>query len=174
MAFQPQRIVNYRAYLGKNNQFDLGLATVALPTFQSLVETISGAGIAGEMESVVIGHFASMSVVFNFRAPNATMFAAMQQTVQVFDVRGSVQQADSTSGAASTVQEAIEIRGLVKRVALGTLEAGKVQSVELEAEVHRIAISLGGVERLLLDKDNFIYRVNGVDRLASVRADMGV
>lgn len=38
----------------------------------------------------------------------------------------------------------------------------------------RLEVLLDGEEKLLIDKLNFIHRVNGTDLLATVRAQMGL
>lgn len=61
----PEKLINFRVY---NESEDLlGLADVTLPSFESMTETIKGAGLAGEIDSPVLGHYGSMEVEFNWR-----------------------------------------------------------------------------------------------------------
>lgn len=59
-------------------------------------------------------------------------------------------------------------------MSLGTLEIGKKHGNDLELEVTRLEILLDGEEQLLIDKINFIYKVQGKDLLAAVRVQMGL
>ena len=74
----PERLVNFRVY---NNSNDLlGIATVDLPEIEAMSDTVSGAGIAGEVESPVLGHFAPMETTFTWRTiESAAMKLALQR-----------------------------------------------------------------------------------------------
>ena len=54
------------------------------------------------------------------------------------------------------------------------MEQGKKHGNDLELEVTRLEILLDGEEQLLIDKINFIYKVQGTDLLAAVRVQMGL
>ena len=60
-----ERLVNFRVYNEGNDL--LGVATVDLPELSSMSDTVSGAGIAGEVESPVLGHFGSMETTLTWR-----------------------------------------------------------------------------------------------------------
>ena len=55
----PERLINYRVYNEANAL--MGMATVDLPELQAMSDTVSGAGIAGEIDSPVLGHYQAMS-----------------------------------------------------------------------------------------------------------------
>ena len=57
---------------------------------------------------------------------------------------------------------------------MGSLEQGKKRGNEMEFEVTRLELYLDDEEKLIVDKLNFIFRVNGDDKLASVRQQMGL
>lgn len=61
----PERLINYRVYNESNAL--MGMATVDLPELQAMSDTVSGAGIAGEVDSPVLGHYRAMSSTFNWR-----------------------------------------------------------------------------------------------------------
>ena len=68
----------------------------------------------------------------------------------------------------------LNIVGRPKNMSLGTMEQGKKHGNDLELEVTRLEILLDGEEQLLIDKINFIYKVQGTDLLAAVRVQMGL
>ncbi|UTW68684.1 phage major tail tube protein [Anaerobacillus sp. HL2] len=39
---------------------------VQLPSLEAMTETVKGAGIAGEVDSPVIGHFGSLGITLNY------------------------------------------------------------------------------------------------------------
>ena len=61
----PERLINFRCYRNGNDL--LGVATVTLPQFQAMTDTVSGAGIAGEVETPVLGHYSSITATVSFR-----------------------------------------------------------------------------------------------------------
>jgi len=169
----PERLVNFNVYGGPAASVFLGLATVDLPSFEVMTETISGAGIAGEYASPVLGHFASQMVKLSFRTPTKAQIDMLAPTSQRFDIRGSIQLQDPMLGAVLTQAIAVECRGQVKSMTLGKLEAGKVMGAELDLECAVIRVQIAGVPLVEIDKFNSVFKINGFDFLASVRRDLG-
>ena len=66
----PEKLINYRVY--KDSTDYIGLADVTLPTLEAMTETVSGAGIAGEVDSPTLGHYGSMETVLNWRTLEKT------------------------------------------------------------------------------------------------------
>jgi P2 family phage contractile tail tube protein len=149
------------------------LATVDLPSFEAMTETIAGAGIAGEYASPVLGHFASQMVKLAFRTTTKAQLDMLAPVYQRFDVRGSVQIQDPGLGLIGTHSIALDCRGQVKNLTLGKMEPGKVMGSELDLEIARITVDIAGVRVVELDKFNMVFAVNGVDFLANVRRDLG-
>ncbi len=172
MAQIPERLINFRCYAGPAAEF-LGMTDVELPAFELMTETISGAGMAGEYASPVLGHFASMQVKLKWRAVTAEMLGLLAPSREVFDVRGSIQLQDPMLGQLVTRALRVECTGQLKGLNPGKLEPGKVMAAEVDVEIATIRISLDDVPIIELDKFNFIFKVNGVDYLAQVRRDMG-
>lgn len=167
----PERLVNFNAYNGAA-QF-LGLADVELPAFEAMTETIAGAGIAGDYQSPVMGHFASQMVKLAWRTITQEGLALIAPVRHVLDIRGSVQVQDPMRGTLTTEAWRVECTGQTKRHTLGKLEPGKVMGAECDLEVAVIRISREGVPLIELDKFNMIFKVNNVDYLAKVRRDVG-
>lgn len=173
MAAIPQQLVNCAVYFGPQSLIDLGMATVTLPSFESMTETIAGAGIAGEVASPVRGHFTSQTVGINFRAPTLNQLSMLAPVVQVFDIRGSIQLLDPATQLVATQPVQLDCRGTVKNLQLGSMEPGKQFGSSLELEIAFLALTLNGVRVVELDKLNMVFKVLGVDYLASVRRDLG-
>jgi uncharacterized protein len=169
----PERLVNFNVYGGPAANVFLGLATVDLPSFEVMKETISGAGIAGEYGSPVLGHFASQEVKLSFRTPTKSQMDMLAPTSQRFDIRGSIQLQDPMQGSVLTQPIAVECRGQVSSLVLGKLEPGKVMGAELTLECAVIRVKLNNVALVEIDKFNNVFKVNGFDFLASVRRDLG-
>jgi P2 family phage contractile tail tube protein len=168
----PERLINFRVYQGNDNL--LGLATIELPDIEAMTDTISGAGIAGEIDSPILGHFQSMSTTLSFRTiEKGAMNLAGQRSWDI-TARGSQQVHDAGRGEYSTVPVRVSMKGVTKRNGLGSFEVGSTTDSEVELEVTYLKIFINNVEVLELDKYNFKYVVNGVNYLASVAEDLGL
>ena len=60
-----QSIINFKVY--EDSVEYVGMAQATLPDLTALTQSISGAGIAGNVESVILGHFDAMTLGLNFR-----------------------------------------------------------------------------------------------------------
>lgn len=170
----PEQTVSFRVY---HNGTDLiGTATIELPELSYMTETISGSGVAGEIENPTIGITESMTTTLTFTSITDESFNALDWTQnQLYECYASVQVSDnSNAGLRTTVEYRVNVTGRAKTFPLGTLETGKKHENELELETTRLEVLLNGTERLLIDKLAFIHRVNGTDLLATVRAQMGM
>ena len=170
----PERLVNFRIYGGAAKNEMLGVTDLTLPDFDALTDKISGAGIAGEIDSVVIGHFGSQVLNLKWRAlTKAGITGLMAPVPQVLDCRASVQSQDKGNSSLVTDAWRVEVRGMVKTFKLGKLEPGKQMDTSSDVEVQAITISNAGMQLVQLDKLNMIYIVGGVDYLQKVRIDLG-
>lgn len=168
----PERLINFRAYIGPAAEL-LGMTDVELPSFEAMKETISGAGIAGEYESPVLGHFGSQKVKLKWRTVTQAFLGVLAPVRQVFDIRGSIQFQDPQLGVLSSSALRVECTGQVTTLGLGKFEPGKVMGVESDIELAVCRISLDGQPMIEIDKFNMRFVVNGVDYLAKVRRDVG-
>jgi len=165
-----EKLINFKIY---NDATDLlGIADAELPDLEWISETVSGAGIAGEVESPVMGHFKSMSLKLKWRSMTDYAAALARSKAHHLDCRGSIQKFDATAGEFKTVAVKCLVKGFPKKVGLGKFEMGKPQDNESELECIYLKLWIGGKEKI--DKYNYIAKVDGVDYLESVRSDLGV
>lgn len=168
----PQFLTNFRMYNSGNVLVGV-TGDVALPKFDAITESVSGAGILGEFESAVPGAFKSQTIEVPFRVIDATMFqmaAGVGNASLTF--RGSQQINDYTRGGVINQGVRIETRGSIKGIELGKAAPGKTTDSKCIQEILFIAIYIDNREVLYLDKLNFIYRLNGKDMLAGILANM--
>lgn len=168
----PEKLINFRVYDDGNDL--LGVADCALPNLEAMTETVSGAGIAGEVDSPVLGHYGSMTATINFRTitKSATRLAA--QRAHSIEFRGSQQVYDAGNGEYKTVPIKVATRLVPKTVTLGNLNVGAQTETSNEFEVLYLKVWLDGEVQMEIDKYNYIARVGEVDYLASVRHDLGL
>ena len=168
----PERLVDFRLFDEDNSM--IGTVTADLPELQYLTDTIKGGGIAGEIDSPVLGHFQSMSMTLHYRTISDDAVKKFVHKYHQLDLRGSQQVYDTSSGTNATVPVRCTIKCAPKRLALGTFEPGASTDSEEEFEVTYIKMYIDGKEILEVDKFNYICSINGEDILTSVREDLGL
>lgn len=168
----PERTINYRVYDDANAV--IGIATVDLPDIEAMTDTVSGAGIAGEVDSPTLGHFGSMTLTINWRTITGDATKLNAQRVHALEFRSSQQINDAARGELKTQSVRIVTRCTPKNLSLGSLEVSAATDSSSEFEVSYIKIFIDGRETLEIDKYNFVFRVNGEDFLRPVRRDLGI
>jgi hypothetical protein len=168
----PEKISNFRVYLDGKDL--LGVADVELPDLEYMTETVAGAGIAGEMDSPVVGHFKSMSLKLKWRSVTADLTALAAPKAHHLDLRGSIQVYDAGAGAFVHTPLKVVVKAIPKKAGLGKLEMGKPQDSESEFEVAYLKLTHDGTDRVEIDKLNFICVIDGTDYLGSIRTNLGI
>lgn len=168
----PERLINYRVYNESNAL--MGMATVDLPEIQAMSDTVSGAGIAGEVDSPVLGHFQAMSSTFNWRTIERPALELAKQQAHQLEIRGSQQHYDNTTGKITTTPIRVVMRAIPKNFSLGSFEPGSTTDSSTEFEVVYLKIVVDDKEVVEIDKYNFIAKFGDTDMLESVREDLGM
>lgn len=170
----PERTINYRVYDTRNGNAMIGIATVDLPDLEAMTDTVSGAGIAGEVDSPTLGHFGSMTLTINWRTITGDATRLNAQRVQELEFRASQQINDAARGELKTQAIRIVTRCTPKNLSMGSLEVSAASDSSSEFEVTYLKIFIENRETVELDKYNFKYVVNGEDFLKPVRRDLGM
>lgn len=151
----------------------LGVGSIEIPNFEYLTESLSGLGIAGEVDAPVVGHMKSMSVKIKWNTTNATATSLLAPMAHQLEIYASVQQYDAGSGTYDHQPVKIVLKAAPKNVGIGKMEPGKKMDAETELEIYYLKLWQGGSEMVELDKFNYIFRVLHVDYLAQIRANLG-
>lgn len=167
----PEKLINFRTYWEGDNM--VGVADVELPSLEAMSEEITGAGIAGAVDSPTLGHFSSMTTTINLRTIPGFVGRISQQRAHQFDFRGSQQIYNASSGQYETVAVRCVMKATPKNIELGSFNPGQQTETSKEYEVNYLKMWVGGEEQVEIDKFNFICRIGGEDVLASVRRDLG-
>lgn len=168
----PEKLINFRVYL--NGVDLLGAADVQLPSIEAMKETISGAGIAGEVDSPVLGHYGPMVLSLKWRVIWGDILPLAAPGAHQLDLRGAIQRYDSGSGEISSMPMRVVVKGLTKKFDLGRMEAGKKQDSSLDFECVYLKLSLNNAVRVEIDKYNFMAVIDGEDYLSDVRMNLGL
>lgn len=173
MPRRSEQSVAYRIYhQGKDL---LGVATIELPQLQYMTETLSGSGIAGEIENPTMALTQSMTCKLSFISITPEVFNSLDWTkTALYECYEALQVSDDATSVRSTIPYRINFLGRTKNFPFGSLEQGKKHGNEVEMELTRLEVLLDRQEKLLIDKLNFIHRVNGTDLLQTVRSQIGM
>jgi P2 family phage contractile tail tube protein len=167
----PEKLINFRVYNEGMNM--IGVADAEMPSLEAMTETVSGAGIAGEVDSPTLGHYASMTARVNFRTVTVDALALAAQRAHHLEFRGSQQIYDAGNGVYRTESIRVVMKAVPKSVELGNLTTGAPTETGNEFEVNYLLVVVGGIPMVEIDKFNFVARIAGVDALANVREDLG-
>lgn len=168
----PERLINFRVYNDSNDL--LGIATVDLPEIEAMTETVSGAGIAGEVESPILGHYGSMTTTFTWRTIEKPAIELCRQKAHKVEVRGAQQVYDAANGEYMPTGFRVSMRIVPKNVSLGTLEPGATTDTEQEFEVLYLKVVMDGKTMVEIDKYNYKAQFGDADDLAGVRSALGL
>jgi P2 family phage contractile tail tube protein len=115
-----------------------------------------------------------MALKMKFRAIYKDLGVMMSPDPCMYDLRMSVQAMDAGASEYISYPSRVVVRGTPKKKGLGKLNVGKKMDNDFEFVCTYLKVFVDGEEVLEVDKLNFIYRVNGVDALASVREHLGL
>lgn len=167
----PEKNINFSVYLDGEDM--LGVAEATIPTFESMTETVKGAGIAGEFDSIVLGHFGSTTIELNWRNVTDSAIKLLKPVAHNLDLYGALQDYDAGAGKYVVRQIHIYCKAVPKNLNLGKLSVGEEGDSSTEFELHYLLVERDGVRRIEMDKFNYIFWIDGVDYLAEVRKALG-
>lgn len=168
----PEKLINFRVYLDGTDL--IGIADVTLPTLEAMTETVSGAGIAGEVDSPTLGHYSSMETVLNWRTLEKSNLTLAAPDGVHLDLRGAQQVYDSGAGKYIVRPVKCVVFGVPKSTELGKLEVGNTTDTANTIETNYIKVDIDGETVLEVDKYNSICTIGSNDYLAAVREALGL
>lgn len=167
----PELLANFMVYL--EDQILVGVADVELPKLESMTEKVSGAGLAGEIESPVAGHYSAMTTKIKFRTVTSEAVGKLAApSAHRLDFRGAQQVL--VDGALKTASVRVTVKATPKSVDLGKFEVGKPTDTADEFAVSYLKIYVDGKEIVEVDPVNFVAKFNGVDVLGDTKKALGL
>ncbi len=164
----PTKINKYNVYNAGDRLLGMG-DEMTLPDFESSSETVSGAGILGEIDDPTVGYFTNQEIEVPFRVldQEATDMLDMTKAVQL-TIRGAQQTTDA-QGNIEYRQLRVVVRGRAVKFSPGKLKAGSQMETKLAMTLLYILIELEGETLLELDKLNEVFKLRGQDVLAKIK-----
>ena len=92
-----ESVINFAVY--EDSVEYVGMATATLPNLSALVQTISGAGIAGNVEAPILGHYDAMTLGLSFRTTTSQSVKLSEPRRHNIDLRVAQQVEDTVAGA---------------------------------------------------------------------------
>ena len=159
----------YNVYLDGNKLVGIS-DEVTLPDFEALTETLSGAGILGEIDEPLLGHFKASEMEIPFRTLEEHMFrlASMSKALNL-TLRASTQTIDTGNINTGAMPSRIVIKGKNKAITGGKVKQGEGTGSSIKVEITYILIEVDKTPMFELDKLNFVYKVKGVDLMKTIR-----
>lgn len=166
-----ESVINFAVY--EDSVEYVGMAGVTLPNLAAIVQTLSGAGIAGNVEVPVLGHYDVMSLTLNFRTTTEHSVRLSEPRRHNIDLRMAQQIEDTVAGEVK-VQSVKHVLVVVPKTDTGgTVAPAAPTNGSGEYSVRYWATYIDGAKVREIDPLNFICEVNGVDYLADVRKAIG-
>ncbi len=166
-----ESVINFAVY--EDSVEYVGMAGATLPNLAAIVQTLSGAGIAGNVEVPVLGHYDVMSLTLNFRTTTEHSVRLSEPRRHNIDLRMAQQIEDTVAGEVK-VQSIKHVLVVVPKTDTGgTVAPAAPTNGSGEYSVRYWATYIDGAKVREIDPLNFICEVNGVDYLADVRKAIG-
>ncbi|WP_289171586.1 phage major tail tube protein [uncultured Parasutterella sp.] len=169
----PDRTINFNVTADEGNVF-LGIGTVDMPEIQRMTDTLSGSGIAGEVETTIPGHFQSMETTINWSSLAREAFNLLKEGPVSLTLRLAQNEINASGDSNQVKAVRVHLRGLVKTSALGTLEVNAKTEQTTVIETTYLRVFINDEETLEIDKLNLIFKVGGTDQMGDVRKALGM
>ena len=92
----PEKGINFSVYLAGEDL--LGVAEGNFPSLEAMTSEVKGAGVAGVADTIVLGHFNSLTVTLNWRTTTDAFMKLAAHTTLELDLYEALQYYDAGAG----------------------------------------------------------------------------
>lgn len=171
MAKQPEAYIDFEVYEDSVNF--LGISKATLPDIKFLTQTITGAGISGNIEAVLTGVTDAMTLALTFRSATDAAVSLMKPIKHSIDMRVAEQYWDTTQSQKVVAADKYVMTIMPKTFSPGSVAPASAADTSGEYSVYYYAGYKGGQKLWEIDPLNYICNIGGVDYMADVRAALG-
>ncbi len=167
----PDKINNFNAYHGEatDDAKLIGVTSeVTLPTFTFKSENLNLAGFAGDLDSPTEGQLQSSTIEIPFSNISEQAMALLEDDTKPIVLRAAQEFIDKETGTKKYVNRTITIRGMTKETKMGSLVVGGYGNPSITKEVTYYKDVVDGKTIYEVDKINYKFVVNGVDKGAQI------
>jgi hypothetical protein len=168
---QPESYINFEVY--KDSKMFCGVTKATLPNVQFIQQTVSGAGIGGNVETILPGMTEAMSLTLNFRTVTDNAIDLCQPKLHNIDLRIAEQIGDTVNGTKNIICDKYVMSVMPKQTSLGNVAPASPADASGEYSVQVFKGYKAG--KLVFDIEPYNYKciINGTDYLAAVRKALG-
>ena len=168
----PEKMSKFQVY--SDNGVLLGIADGNFPSLEFQTTEISGAGIAGTLDSPGGGMFGSLTVTLNWRTTSRDFIRLGTPDAHTLDMYAEQLSYDAGKGTYKKQRFHVYMKALTKKLDMGKLASMESQEASTEHEVYYMKVDIDGIEQLEIDKFNYVYKVLGRDYMAETRRNLGM
>lgn len=165
------------AYIGfevyENSRDLIGVAKAKLPDIKFLTQTLTGAGVAGNIESVLKGMTDSMSLGLEFISATDSAVNLCSPVKHTLDMRVAEQRWDTVAARSEVAGVKYVLVVIPKSFTPGQVAPASPADASGEYAVYYYAAYKAGKQLWEIDPYNYICKINGVDYMKEVRAALG-
>lgn len=168
------KTVQYAVYSrdGGSPAYVQDTTTVTRPSLEFLTDTLSGAGINGEIDMPTYAQLGSMTYEIGLRRTNPRAVALLSPDTHELETRWVTDVIDTATGAASVSANKEIVKGFAKSLEGGTLENNAGQEANLVLEVSFYKYIQDGETLIEIDKFNNVFRVGDTDYGQAIRDNL--
>ena len=169
----PDRLHDMRVYNNTSNVM-LGISKVTLPDIEYLTETMKGAGVAGEFDSIAPGLLKAMELGLDFNTVTKHTYSLSAPTSHYIDCRMAVNNVDGGDGAPKSEGWRVVAKGVPKSFKQGNAEPSAQMGTSVTLSFTYLKVTNKGKTMLEVDVINYICNIGGTDYLAEIRSLLGM
>lgn len=171
MSMQPEAYIDFEVYEDSVNL--IGVAKCTPPDIEYLTAPITGAGISGNVDAVLIGMVNAMTATLNFRSVTDSATKLMSPKKHQLDLRIAEQYWDTVAVEKKVWADKIVMVVIPKKTSIGEVAPASAANVSGEYSVYYYAGYKDGKQLWEIDPFNQKCVVDGVDYFADVRTALG-
>lgn len=167
----PEKISLFNAYVGSAdaaNKLAGVTDEITLPEFESMSESLSLAGMGGEVDSPSPGQFKSAQMEIPFSNISLSCLKTVADDSKPIVLKAAQEQINTDTLEKSYVGRTITIRGMTKKINYGKLKKGGYGNPSITKEVIYYKDQLGDEVLTEVDKFNGKAVINGVNLMQNV------
>ncbi len=169
----PEAITNWRVYTNGKDDW-VGATSLEIGGLSTKTVDISGMGLTGEVSAPIEGHFESIELTVNWRVPTAKALGLVGGAAASLEACADIQQWDASKSEYVHQQFKVTAKGRCKNYEGGTIEAMNSTDASTTIETTYLKYEVDNKTVLEIDKYNSVFKVNGVDKLTTVRKNIGL
>ena len=151
----------------------IGMANVTLPDKAQKVIPMNGAGIGGDVEVPIVGHYDAMTLILAFRNYTKRLSTLREHRTHQIELRVAQQGENPVAGTLVTDSVKHVFMAVPKKATGGTVAPAAPNDATIEFSVRYWATFINGEKVDEIDQLNRVDIVNGIDYNAEVRKALG-